>query len=227
MADRIATRVSRIIAGGTHALLDKAENCAPEALMAQSIREVEQVLAEVRVDLGKAEAAKHLVLTQISRLNSEHEKLGEQTDIAVARERDDLACAAIGRQADIEDLLPVLQKDLDEQSERGKEFESYVVALFAKKRELEQVLADYQASLSSPSAPTTASPRGGPDRQARVDDAESSFSRVLARQTGGAGVVTGISEAAGKLKELAEIQRAQRIAERLAAVKAAHTDRRN
>ena len=54
MADTIATRVARIIAGGTHALLDKAEDLAPDAVMTQSIREIEQVIAEAASFLGAA-----------------------------------------------------------------------------------------------------------------------------------------------------------------------------
>lgn len=222
MADTIATRVSRIIAGGAHALLDKAENLAPDAVMAQAIREIDHVAAEVRADLGKAEAAKHLVLSQISKLNTEHEKLTEQIDTAVAQGRDDLASAAIGRQADIEDFLPVLQKSLDEQTERGKELESYIVALLAKKRELDQTLIDYQATIADQAVAPSA--RIITDRQSRIEDAESSFSRVLARQTGAASLTTGINGDAGKLKELAEMQRHNRIAERLAALKAARSD---
>lgn len=222
MADSIATRVSRIIAGSAHALLDKAESLAPNALMAQSIREIEQVIFEVRGDLGKAEAAKHLLLSQVAKLNAEHESLGEQVETAVALQRDDLAGVAIGRQTDIEDLLLVLQKSLHEQIERGKELESYIVALLAKKRELEQVLNDYLATLAQP--PSTSSVAGPDDsagRQARVDGAESSFGRVLARETGVVGVATGVNGDAGKLKALADMQRNNRIAERLAAVKAA------
>ena len=217
MTDTFATRVARIIAGGAHALLDKAEGLAPAAVMNQAIREIEQVIAEVRVDLGKAEAAKHLVLSQMAKLNTEHEKLGEQIDAALAHERDDLAKAAIGRQTDIEDLLPVLQKSLDEQSERSKELESYIVALLAKKRELDQLLLDYQASLASPAVTPTTGGEG--DRQARADAAEAVFSRVLARQTGVA-LPGGLDSEASKLKELAEMQRDHRIAERLAAFKA-------
>ena len=156
MADSIATRVSRIIAGGAHALLDKAENLAPEAVMAQAIREIEQVIGEVRGDLGKAEAAKHLVLSQIARLNAEHEELAERTELALTQGRDDLASAAIGRQSDIEDLLPVLQKSLDEQSERSRELESYIVALLAKKRELDETLANYQSAVAGQPASAVA-----------------------------------------------------------------------
>lgn len=221
MADSIATRVSRIVAGSAHALLDKAENLAPDAVMAQSIREIEQVSAEVRVDLGKAEAAKHLVLTQMAKLNSEHDTLVDQIELAVTEGRDDLASAAIGRQADIEDILPVLQKSLDEQTERGRELESYIVALQAKKRELDQVLTEYQAAIAN--QPTNGGAASGADRQSRIEAAESSFGRVLSRQVGVTGLAAGISPDAAKLKELADMQRGNRIAERLAAVKAAKT----
>ncbi|MDD2774443.1 MAG: PspA/IM30 family protein [Gallionella sp.] len=217
MAETIATRVARIIAGGTHALIDKAEHFAPDAMMAQSIREIDQVIAEVRLDLGKAEAAKHLVMSQIAKLNGEHEKLAEQIQFAVAQQRDDLASVAIGRQADIEDYLPVLQKSLDEQSERGQASESYLLALQAKKRELEQLLNDYLASTaaqaSEMSSPTNST------RQVRVEDAESAFSRVLSSQTGVAGLGFSAPQDAAKLKALADMQRSNRIAERLAALK--------
>ena len=220
MAETLANRVSRIIVGGAHALLDKAENLAPEAVMAQAIREVDQVAAELRADLGKVEAAKHLVLSRTARLNSEHEKLAEQIEFAMTQARDDLASAAIARQTDIEDLLPVLQKSLDEQNEQAQELESYIVALMAKKRELEQALSDYQNSQSNPG--TSAPASNSMARQSRVEDAEQSFARVLARQTGASGVVGGNVSEAAKLKELAEIQRDQRIAERLAALKRQH-----
>lgn len=217
MAETIATRVARIIAGGTHALMDKVERTVPDAMMAQSIREIDQVIAEVRLDLGKAEAAKHLVMSQIAKLNAEHETLSGQIQFAVAQQRDDLASVAIGRQADIEDYLPVLQQSLDEQSERGQASESYLLALQAKKRELEQLLNDYLATTAAPAAEVS-SPTNS-TRQVRVEDAENAFSRVLSSQTGVAGLGLGTSQDAAKLKALADMQRSNRIAERLAALK--------
>ncbi len=220
MSDSIATRVARIIAGGTYALLDKAETLAPDTVMAQSIRDIEQVASEVRVDLGKAEAAKHLVTTQIAKLSDEHDKLKGQIDIAVSEQRDDLASAAIGRQADIEDYLPVLRKSLDEQNQKAEELVSYMVALLAKKRELEQILVEYQANKSL--RPEMVKTNGESDRRSRVEDAEAAFGRVLARQLGVSGLSLNGVEDAAKIKELAELQRNKRIAERLAALKAAN-----
>lgn len=81
--------------GTTHALIDRAENLSPDAVMAQSIREIEQVIAEVRIDLGKAEVTKHLVMSQMAKLNGEHEKPAEQVDPAVSQDRDDLASSEV------------------------------------------------------------------------------------------------------------------------------------
>lgn len=217
MAETVASRVARILVGGAHALLDKAEDLAPEAVMTQSIREIDQVADEVRVDLGKCEAAKHLLLSRIARLDAEHQALSEQVELAVGEGRDDLASAAIARQTDIEDLLPVLHKSLDEQTELAGEYESYLVALQAKKRELEQTLADYRRSMESTSATTSVG--GAGRRQSRVDEADASFSRVIARQTGATGLGGENRAETAKLKELADMQRNNRIAERLAAAK--------
>lgn len=219
MSETITTRVARIIAGGTHALLDKAENLAPDAIMAQSIREIEQIIAEIRLDLGKAEAAKHLVTLQIAKLQNEHEQLATQISLAVSQQRDDLAEAAIGRQTDIEDFLPVLQKSLAEQSERSTVLASYITALLAKKRELEQILNNYLATQAE-SSKTPAQPNLS-DKQSRIDNAESAFERVLARQLGVSGLQMGDLDDAAKLKELADLKRNNRIAERLAAIKLA------
>ncbi|AEG00810.1 PspA/IM30 family protein [Methylomonas methanica] len=217
MTETLAARVTRLIVGGAHTLIEKAENLSPEAVMAQSVREIDQIIAEVRLDFGKSEAAKHLTQSQMAKLNAEHEQLNGQIEVAVAQGRDDLATAAIGRQTDIEDYLPVLQKSLDEQSERAAEFENYLLALQAKKRELTQLLDEYTA------APTAVGAVDNPDRQTRVDDAQSAFDRALVRQGNIDDSGPGIYQDAAKLKELAELQRNQRIAERLAAIKTGAT----
>lgn len=219
MPESIASRIARILAGTTHALIDKAENLSPEAVMAQSIREIEQVIAEVRVDLGKAEAAKHLILAQIANLHEEHGRLDAQIQTAIAGQRDDLAKAAIGRQTDIEDATPVLQASLDEQSERAKELESHILALLAKKKELGQLLAEYRRHREEPSASPSATPAGN-GRQSRVEEAEAAFQRVLSQELGASVLTAKSTEDAAKLKDLVELQRDARIAERLAALKA-------
>jgi phage shock protein A len=218
MAETLAVRVTRILAGSAHAFLDVLEDMAPEAMMRQAVREIDQVMAEVRVDLGKAEAAKHLITSQINKLNTESEQLAAHVDTALKRGEDDLARAGIERQTLIDDQVPVLQRSLTDQQDKAKELEGYITALLAKRREMESELQQYLASRAHVTA--SASPSGKATQEARVEDARSAFDRVLARQTGVSGLNPANAGDAQKLKELQDLARHNRIEERLAQLKA-------
>jgi phage shock protein A len=218
MVDSIATRVTRIVSGSVHALLDVVEDAAPEATMAQAVREVDQVIDEVRVELGRVEAAKHLVTSQLNKLNTENEHLAEQVELALRQSREDLARTGLEKQMNIEDQVPVLQKSLTEQRERGKELEGYITALLAKRREMDDALQEFIASRASQVAPGAQEAQSAGSR--RVEKAGSAFDRVMARQTGVSGLSAKVTADAAKLKELQELQRNHRIEERLAQLKA-------
>ena len=225
MTDTIASRVTRVIGSSVHALLDAVENAAPEAAMAQAIREVEAATDEVRAELGRVEAVKHLATSSLNKLNTQNEGLAGQIEIAVAKGDEVLARAGIAKQVDIEDQIPVLQRSLRDAMDRSKELEGYIAALSAKNREMEQALRDFTAACAA----STSSP--GPNlssgtTQGKVERAGSAFDRVLARQTGITGATSALNPDASKLHELAELARTHRIDERLAAIKAARADRR-
>ena len=146
MTDTIASRVTRVIGGSVNALLDAMENAAPETTMAQAIREVDHAVDEVRSELGRVEAVKHVASSSLNKLNTEKETLGEQIDIAMAKGDETLARAGIARQIDIDDQIPVLQRSLQDSVGRGNELEGYIAALAAKKREMESALQDFIAA---------------------------------------------------------------------------------
>ena len=217
MTDTIASRVTRVVSGSVHALLDAVENAAPEATRGQAIREIDRVIDDVRAELGRVEASKHLATSQLNKLNTEHEQLAGQIEAALGQGREDLARAGVEKQLNIEDQLPVLQKSLADQRDAGKELEGYIAALLAKKREMEQALRDYVAA--SPGSTAGASTRG--KSEDRVANAGAVFDRVLAKQTGLSGLTSAATDDAAKLRELQDLQRANRIQERLAQLKLA------
>ena len=224
MTDTIASRVTRVVSGSVHALLDAVENAAPEATMAQAIREVDRVIDDVRAELGRVEASKHLATTQLNKLNTEHEQLAAQIEAALSQGREDLARAGLEKQLNIEDQVPVLQKSLADQRDVGKELEGYIAALLAKKREMEQALRDFVAARAS--RPTGSGTAAGPatsrgKNEDRVANAGAVFDRVLAKQTGLSGLTSAATGDAAKLRELQDMQRANRIEERLAQLKLA------
>lgn len=219
MRETIANRVTRIVSGSLHALLDTMERAAPEAVMAQAIREVDQVIDEVRAELGRVLAGKHIAASNLARLDQRHGELSAQIEVAVAKGEDELSRAGIAKLLDIEAQRPVVEKAIAKANEDEKELEGYLLALRAKKRDMEEALNDFLASRTTQERVSI----GGPSADAgarRVEQAESAFSRVLTRQTGMAATTADSAAEAGKLKELAELERTHRIAERLAAFKA-------
>ena len=221
MPETLKTRVGRVIAGGVHALLDRIEDQAPEALMEQSLREADAVIDDVRHELGVVSANRHLSQQQHASLNSQHAKLAGQIDDALTGGREDLARAAVARQLDIEAQLPVLETTLGEYTRQEAEMQGYVAALLAKKREMQEALADFRKSRAAAAA--TVAPRGGvvgSTAEHRIDNVTGAFDRIYERQTGLSGTARGNSlQQAAQLKELDDLVRDNKIAERMAQLK--------
>ena len=221
MADTLRQRVSRVIAGGAHALLDKIEDATPVAMLEQSVREVEGIADEVRSELGRTVANRHLAQQQHLNLNKEHELLGASIDEALNNGREDLTKPAIARQIDIEAQLPVLEASLAELATQEKELTGFVDALMGKKREMQTAIREFeqtrqQADSAANRGAGIATPVG-----AKLHAAQSAFDRTYQRQTGLDAAGRGATlEQAAKLKELGDLVRENKINERLAALKA-------
>lgn len=226
MSSTLAARVGRIISGGVNLLVDAVEDAAPAAVLEQSIREVDQAMEEVRTELGRTVAAKHLANTRLMAENRRHEELAANIELAVREGRDDLAEAAIARQMDIEAQMPVLQQAVSENAEKERELEGYVAALRAKARDMAEELRQWRESRREAER-GRALGEGGAEGQsgpqavdAAVRRAEAAFDRVLERSTGTAAAVRSDLDGEQKLAELEALSRQHRIQERLAALKA-------
>ncbi len=221
MTDSLKTRVGRVIAGSVHAFLDRIEDQAPEATMEQSIREADAVIDEVRHELGTVSANRHLSQRQHANLNQLHATLSSQIDEAMTAGREDLARAAVARQLDIEAQLPVLETTLAEHARQEGELTGFVAALLAKKREMQDALAEFRKSRAAAAATATA-PAGAGSAAHRIGKVTDAFDRVYERQTGLSGTARQNSlQQAAQLKELDDLVRDNKIAERMAQLKAA------
>ena len=133
MSETIATRVSRLISGSVNALIDAVENAAPEMVLEQAIREIDAAGDEVRAELGRVIATRHLANKRLMDENARHAELTQQIDVAVGQQRDDLAETAIARQ-NIEAQLPVLQSTIADAAAKQKELEGYPAARPGRRR---------------------------------------------------------------------------------------------
>jgi len=220
MSESITSRVGRIISGSLNALIDAVENAVPETVMEEAIREIDSVIDDVRAELGRVVANKHLANTRLMEENKKHEALTEKIELAVAESREDLAEAAISQQLDIEAQIPVLETTIGDCVAQEKELEGYINALQAKKREMKEELQQFRDSRTATGVSGTAAKSKSSSVETRVDKASSAFDRVVEKATGVIGSTSPSDrDTAIKLAELDDLARKNRIQERLAAVK--------
>jgi len=220
MSESLGSRVSRIIAGSFHALIDAVEDAAPEAVMEQAMREIDAAIGDVRADLGTVEAQRHLTARRLAESSTRHDELADRARMALAEGREDLAEAAVEKQIDIEAQIPVLEARLAELAEEKARLEGYVTALQAKKREMRDDLASHRRAKAAQESPTGApTGRKGPSVEQRAERATSAFDRVFERQTGLRANAASSAQGAAKLAELEELARRNRVQERLAQIK--------
>jgi phage shock protein A len=220
MTESIASRVGRIISGTVNQLVDAAESAAPEAVLEQALREVDQAIQDVRAELGKVEAQIHLATQRLAEENRKHDDLSGKIRLALNEGREDLAETATERLLDVEAQIPVLDATLTEASDRAKELEAYINALKARKREMAEEVKRFRDSRdpgpgTGGSDGTGAAPRNRTDQA--VEKANSAFDRVLERTAGlpGSGKV-GDAATEKKLAELDAMAERDKVRERLA-----------
>lgn len=221
MTESLKQRVGRLVAGGFNALVDAVENAAPEAVMEQSIREVDQAISEVRAELGTVEAQRHLTAKRLADDGERHDELADQARLALNEQREDLAEAAVARQIDLEAQIPVLEARLADLADDKSRLESYIGALRAKKREMTEALASYRDSrrATGTETTTTESNTGTGTAEQRAERAGAAFDRVFRRETGLSGTTGSDTQSEARLSELDELSRRNRIQERLARLK--------
>lgn len=222
MADTLSARVGRIISGSAHALIDAIEGTMPDAVVQQTLREIDKAVDDVRAELGRSIAARHLAAKRLTEQGGRHEELSSQIELAMTQGHDDLARAGVEHQLDIEAQIPVLEATIAEAAQRQGELEGYVAALVAKRREMEEAFQSMLLAKARAAEEVNGPGAGlgdGPGAARRVDNATGAFDRVMARE--GAPRLGSIDAPLGsRLAELDELSRRNRIEERLAALKA-------
>lgn len=223
MNDGLISRVKRLVAGSVNGLVDSMEAAAPETVMREAIREIDDAANEVRAMLGRTIANRHNASKRLMDATSRHEELAEDARFAIDNGRDDLAEAAVARQIDMEAQMPVLEATLSDLSSEQAELESYVAALVARKREMEADLDTFIRSRSAGDSGDNAdaSPDTGRGMSAdrRAAKAEDAFSRVLHGASGVSATARADRETAARLSELETITRQHRVKERMAELK--------
>lgn len=210
MSENILTRVGRIIGGLSNAALDAVEDRSGLAVAEQALREIDAVIHEARLDLGRIKAEEHRLTARRGQLDDERTALPEKLALALSSGREDLARAGIGRQLDLESQIEAIDSSLADVAERHAAASKAMQAAAAARRDAEHRIA----LLRQPPAKTS-DPLDGYGRE------EAARTRQLEHALGAIDRVTGTASAVAdpSIEELDRLHRDDAIERRLAALK--------
>ena len=214
----IFSRTRDIIAANVTDLLDKAED--PAKMVRMIILEMEETLVEVRASAARTIADQKEMRRQITKLEQVQASWTEKAELALSKNREDLAKAALVEKQKAADIAEQLNDEIVELDDALQASESDIAKLQAKLREARGRQNSIAARLESAHNRTRMREMyAGP----KIDEAFSRF-EILERRVDWA---EGRAEAAGMgaapkslEEEIAELRSNDKVEAELAALKA-------
>ncbi|RZQ53393.1 phage shock protein PspA [Pseudoalteromonas phenolica] len=211
----IFSRFADIVNSNINAILDKAED--PEKMVRLIIQEMEDTLVEVRSTSAKTLAEKKELARRVEHLNQEAQQWQEKAELALVKDREDLARAALLERQKSSDAAASVEKELEH-------VESHIEKLQQEVATLQDKLADAKARqkaivLRQRSAESRLEVKKALD-SSKVEDALNRFERYESKIDGLESQVEAYDLGKKSLSdEIADLQKNEQVDDELAALK--------
>jgi len=211
----IFSRFADIVNSNINAILDKAED--PEKMVRLIIQEMEDTLVEVRSTSAKTLAEKKELVRRVEQLKQEAQQWQEKAELALVKDREDLARAALLERQKSADATESVEKELEH-------VESHIEKLQQEVATLQEKLADAKARqkaivLRQRSAESRLEVKKALD-SSKVEDALNRFERYESKIDGLESQVESYDLGKKSLSdEIADLQKNEQVDDELAALK--------
>jgi phage shock protein A len=214
----IFSRTRDIIAANVTDLLDRAED--PEKMIRQIIFEMNETLVEVRASAARTIADQKEMRRHIAKLEGLQDSWKEKAELALSKDREDLATAALVEKQKAGDMAERLKSEIAVLDDALKGYEGDIAKLQKKLSEARARQSSVVNRLESAENRYKLREMTNGDR---VEDAFSRF-EILERRVDeaeGRAEALGLGYKKSLDEEIAELQAADKVADELAALKAA------
>lgn len=211
----IFSRFTDIVNSNINAILDKAED--PEKMVRLIIQEMEDTLVEVRSTSAKTIAEKKELSRRVDRLNAQENEWQTKAELALSKDREDLARAALVEKKKATETVTAAENELNHVEEHISKLQTEVTTLQEK-------LADAKARqkaivLRQRSAESRLEVKRTLD-SSKVDDALSRFDRFETKIDGLESQIEAYDLGKKSLSdEIAQLQQEDKVDDELAALK--------
>jgi phage shock protein A len=214
----IFSRLTDIVNANITSLLDRAED--PAKMIRLIIQEMEDTLVEVRSDAARLIADRKEIKRRLARLSDAQAEWHKRAELAVTKDREDLARAALLERGKIADLVVILERDDESLKERMAELDTDIARLQTKLAEAKAKQAGLLARAQ------TANARFAVREQlydGRVDNAVARFDQIERKLDEMEGRVEAFDMGGGRATladEIASLEASSKIDDDLAELKA-------
>jgi phage shock protein A len=132
----IFSRMTDIINSNINSMLDQAED--PEKMIRLIIQEMEDTLVEVRSSSARVLADRRVAARRLEQVRAEADSWEDKARLAISKEREDLARAALQEKRAIEEEVAVVEAEL-------KATDEHIAQLNGELAQLQQKLTDAKA----------------------------------------------------------------------------------